>query len=220
MGTMRQSSQSWNRLASFVVSSPTSFENVMKIRSPISVMLLANTDPENRKITHVPKGLKAASSKCSLPYVQNIPKISWKSIQHFFSNDVHSHGLPPQHHHQKKKKRSWVQGVISNTPKNIPGCSLYRVPHIIKIIWNPFTRNVNNAWRHVLVFPPYRNNASARKHVLMFASNKICQCTETCSHVFSIQIYLYASARLNNPEEYCPCSESARFCARCVIPYG
>ena len=82
VGTVKQSSQVWNRLAiCFVVGSNTSWKFHENLFTRFSVMLLANTDRENRKkILYVLNVTSLNLLDGFFCYVPLILKISWKSI--------------------------------------------------------------------------------------------------------------------------------------------
>ena len=106
---------------------------------------LTNTDPGKRKTDPGFKGLIASSRKCvdwSLYQVPPILKMSWKSLQPFSRNVVNRHGFP-----RKRPKKSLCSRGLMNHFENVPDCSLYQVPPILKM-----------SWRSVKLFLLYEKN--------------------------------------------------------------
>ena len=125
-------------------------------------MLLANPDPENRKMNPGPKRVTSSNIKIfqALPCLMS--DVSWKFHENpfnfFFRNVGHRHGLP-----RKYRKKSCVQGVKWNIPKmcQIVPCTTSHLTLQLET-WqneNLFTRlsvmllTANQRrWKHILRF--------------------------------------------------------------------
>ena len=98
-GTMKQSSQTWNSLASYFLCRPQTFrENFMKIRSLVFPWYYQQSQIQNiKKSTLDSRGWLQHPENvpdCSLSHVQPLLKISWKSFHSFSRYVANSHGFP------------------------------------------------------------------------------------------------------------------------------
>ena len=136
----KQTSQSWNSLTNFFLC-PYPAKLHESPSNCYSILLLRNTDPENRKINLVFKGLNASSPNVadrSSGHNGPILKISWKSIDLFFRNVAHIHTTAAR----------WETVKQSNQARNSLDhyFSLCAAWHIMKISWksvHPFSHNTN-----------------------------------------------------------------------------
>ena len=103
-----------------------------------SIMLVTNTDTENRKMSPVFKGLNASSPDCSSCHNNPILKSSWKSIHPFYRNVAHRHATCPKWETAKQTSQT------RNSLNNYIWC---RAWHIMKISWksvHSFFYNITN----------------------------------------------------------------------------
>ena len=104
-----QVSQAWNSLAnSFLCPYPEKNHEYSSIF--YSMMLVTNTDTENRKMNPVSNGFNASPrnvSACSSGQNGPILKISWKSVLPFHRNVAQRHADAPRWETVKQSSQSW-----------------------------------------------------------------------------------------------------------------